>query len=356
MHNPIPVAVLGATGSVGQRFIQLLTDHPWFTVVAVTGSERKVGRRYGDACHWILPEAMPDWVKEMPITSSYASELDVPLVFSALPSHVASEIEPRFAGGGAWVCSNASAFRQEADVPVLLPEINPEHLGLVELQKRNRNWSAGIVTNSNCTSTGIAVVLHVLNQYYGVEQVFATSLQAISGAGYPGVAALDILDNVIPHIPGEEEKVELETRKILGEFKDGYIVPSKIEISAHTNRVAVSDGHTVCLSIGLREPCADLSQAISKLREYQAPEASRGLPSTPDPVIYYCAGDDRPQPRLDRMHGKGMSTGVGRLRVDPILDLKLVVLSHNTIRGAAGGSIYNAELLVQERYLSVSKT
>ncbi len=237
-------------------------------------------------------------------------------------------------------------------MPILLPEINPEHLALVEVQKRNRNWSSGIVTNSNCTSTGMAVVLHVLDQHYGVGQVFATSMQAISGAGYPGVAALDILDNVIPHIPGEEEKVELETRKILGQVVGGSIEPAKMVISAQTNRVAVSDGHTVCLSIGLHEPCADLRQVIARLREYQAPEASRDLPSTPAPIIYYCEADDRPQPRLDRMHGKGMSTGVGRLRVDPILDLKLVVLSHNTIRGAAGGSIYNAELLVQEGCVS----
>ena len=352
MQKPIQAAILGAAGSVGQRFVRLLTGHPWFEVVAVTGSERSVGQRYGDACHWVLPEEMPDWVKDMEISSSYTSAPDVPLVFSALPSHYAKEIEPKFAAGGTWVCSNASAFRSEADVPILLPEINPQHLVLIEEQKRNRGWKGGIVTNSNCTSTGIAVVLYVLDQHYGVDQVFAVSMQAISGAGYPGVAALDILDNVIPHIPGEEEKVELETRKILGEVENGSIVPANIQISAHTNRVAVSDGHTVCLSIGLRDAPADLSQVIAKLRAYQAPEASRELPSTPDPVIYYSEADDRPQPRLDRMYGKGMSTGVGRLRVDPILDLKLVVLSHNTIRGAAGGSIYNAELLVQEGYLS----
>lgn len=213
MQKPIQAAILGVAGSVGQRFVRLLTCHPWFEVVAVTGSERRVGQRYADACHWILSEAMPEWVKQMEITSSYSRELDIPLVFSALPSHLAREIEPWFAAGGTWVCSNASAFRLEADVPILLPEINPNHLELVQVQQRDRNWPAAIVTNSNCTSTGIAVVLHVLDHTFGVGQVFATSLQAISGAGFPALPRWIFSIMSFPISPAKRTKLKWRPSK-----------------------------------------------------------------------------------------------------------------------------------------------
>lgn len=350
MTEKIPVAILAATGSVGQRFVQLLDNHPWFQVVALTGSERSVGIPYGEACHWVLHEPMPGWARQLQIRATRPESIDASLVFSALPSHVAKEAEPEFARAGKMVCSNASAYRQEVDVPLLMPEVNPEHLKLLAVQRKRRAWSGGIVTNSNCTSSGMTVVLKALQDAFGLRRVFAVSMQALSGAGYPGVASLDILDNVIPYIPGEEEKVEWESRKMLGEFRDGGIEPADFAISAHANRVAVSDGHLVTLSLELQDP-AEVTQAGQVLRAYAAPPESRSLPSAPHPVICLREEPDRPQPRLDRLTGKGMTTIVGRLRADPLFHLKMIVLSHNTIRGAAGGSIYNAELLVERGWL-----
>lgn len=350
MAESIPVAVLGATGSVGQRFVQLLDGHPWFRVAALTGSSRSAGKVYREGCHWVLSEAMPDWAAGMTISDSDPAALGVPLVFSALPSRAARELEPAFAQAGALVCSNASAFREEADVPVLLPEVNPEHIGLIPGQRQARGWRGAIVTNPNCTSTGLTVALKALGEAFGVSRAIAVSMQAISGAGYPGVASLDILDNVIPYIAGEEEKVQAETRKMLGALENGSIAPAELPLSAHANRVPVADGHTVCLSVELGTP-AGPEEAVAALERYRAPEVSRELPSTPRPAILVRREADRPQPRLDRMAGGGMTTVVGRVRPDPVLDLKLVILSHNTIRGAAGGSIYNAELLVSQGYL-----
>jgi aspartate-semialdehyde dehydrogenase len=346
----IPVAVLGATGAVGQRFVQLLGDHPWFEIAAVTGSDRTASHRYAQACRWILSEPMPDSVKEFQVLPSEPGQVAVPVVFSALSAEKARVIEPEFARAGSLVFSNASAFRYESDVPILLPEVNPEHTGLVAVQRVNRQWSGAIITNPNCTSTGMTITLKALQQAFGVRKVFAVSLQALSGAGYPGVPSLDILDNVIPYIGGEEEKVELEPRKMLGRLKADGIQPAEFVISAHTNRVPVSDGHIVCMSIELAKP-ADLVAVRRALEDYTPPEICTGLPSTPKPVIIYRDEPDRPQPRLDRGTGDGMTTVVGRLRPDPLLHIKLVVLSHNTIRGAAGGSIYNAELLVQQGML-----
>ncbi|MHC1741161.1 MAG: aspartate-semialdehyde dehydrogenase [Anaerolineaceae bacterium] len=350
MSNRIPVGVLAATGSVGQRFIQLLDCHPQFKVVALTASDRTVGKKYGEACHWILPGEMPDWAREMVILPTNPESAAVPLVFSALPADAAFEIEPSFARAGTVVCSNASAFRTADDVAILLPEVNPEHSSLIPLQRQARGWSGGIVTNPNCTSTGMTVALKALQDSFGLKKVFAVSMQALSGAGYPGIPSLDILDNVIPLIKGEEEKVETEPRKMLGKVSGQTILPADFIISAHTNRVAVSDGHMVCLSVELGRS-ATPKQAIEAFREYKAPEVSRELPSSPQPVIIVKDEPDRPQPRLDRLSGKGMSTVVGRVREDPIFGLKFVVLSHNTIRGAAGGSIYNAELLVNLGYI-----
>jgi aspartate-semialdehyde dehydrogenase len=346
----IPVAILAATGSVGQRFVQLLDGHPWFEVVALTGSDRSVGRTYGEACHWILGEAMPEWARTMTVVTTEPESISAGLAFSALPSDVAKQVEPCFAQAGVMVCSNASAYRKEPDVPILLPEINGGHAALVEVQRRKRGWSGGIVTNPNCTSTGMTVTLKALLDAFGLKKVFAVSMQAISGAGYPGVSAMDIIDNVIPNIEGEEAKVEWEPRKLLGKLDGEGIALADFVISAHTNRVAVIDAHMVCLSVELDRK-ASLEEVNAALSGFQAQEVALGLPSTPQPVILVRSEADRPQPRLDRMTGRGMTTVVGRVRPDPLLDYKLVVLSHNTIRGAAGGAIYNGELMVKMEYV-----
>ncbi len=344
--SKIPVAILAATGSVGQRFVQLLDGHPWFEVVALTGSDRSVGRAYGETCHWILGELMPDWARNMTVIPTQPEMVNAALVFSALPSDVAKTAEPLFAQAGKLVCSNASAYRRDADVPILMPEVNAAHAEIVTVQRRNRGWTGGIVTNPNCTSTGMTVALKALQDAFGLTRVLAVSMQAVSGAGYPGVASLDILDNVIPNIEGEESKVEWEPRKMLGRYSRNEIQLADFIVSAHTNRVAVIDAHLMCLSLELKKKAA-LEEVRAALSGYQPQAAAQGLPSTPQPVILVREESDRPQPRLDRMTGRGMTTVVGRVRPDPLLDYKMVVLSHNTIRGAAGGAIYNGELLVK---------
>jgi len=352
MSSQIPVAVLGATGSVGQRFISLLDNHPWFKVVALAASDRSVGQKYSQAARWVLDEPMPAYAREMVVVPAATDCIDARIVFSALHTEIANEVEPQFAKAGAAVCSNASSYRRGDDVPLLLPEINADHVQLVKYQRQNKGWSGCIVTNPNCTSTGLTIALKVLDNAFGVKQVIAVSLQALSGAGYPGVPSLDIMDNIIPNVAngGEEEKVEWEPRKMLGTFKENRIDLANIAFSVHTNRVAVIDGHTVCASVKLDAP-VEPEAAIQALRDFKADAAARDLPSSPRPVIEVRDEADRPQPRLDRLAGKGMTTVVGRVRSDPILDLKFVVLSHNTIRGAAGASIYNAELLVNENLL-----
>jgi len=348
--SQIPVAILGATGSVGQRFISLLDHHPWFKVVALAASDRSVGQKYSQATRWVLDTPMPEYARDMVVVPATTDAVQAKIVFSALHTEVAKELEPQFAQAGAAVCSNASSYRRGEDVPLLLPEVNADHVHLVKEQRKNRNWSGAIITNPNCTSTGLTVALKALDDAFGVKKVFAVSMQALSGAGYPGVASLDIMDNVIPNINGEEEKVEWEPRKMLGKLNGDKIDLADIRFSVHTNRVAVIDGHTVCASVELARPTdPEIAEAI--LRDFSAPESARDLPSSPRPVIEVRNEADRPQPRLDRLTGKGMTTVVGRLRRDPILDLKFVVLSHNTIRGAAGASIYNAELLVNEGLL-----
>ena len=350
MSDRIPVAVLAATGSVGQRFIQLLDCHPLFKVVALTASDRTVGQTYAQACHWMISSDMPAWARDMVILPTEPASASVPLAFSALPADAAKDVEPAFARAGTMICSNASSYRMAPDVSILFPEVNPEQAHIIPIQRRLRGWSGGIITNSNCTSTGITVTLKPLQDAFGLKTVFAVSMQALSGAGYPGVPSMDIIDNVVPFIKGEEEKVEIEPRKMLGRIQGDEIVPADFAVSAHTNRVAVSDGHMVCLSVKLDQK-ATLDEVVNALRSYQAPEISRDLPSAPDPVIVVRDEVDRPQPRLDRLAGKGMATVVGRVRPDPVFDYKMVVLSHNTIRGAAGGSVYNAELLVKLGYV-----
>ena len=351
MTHAIPVAVIGATGSVGQRFISLLDGHPWFKVVALAASDRSEGKTFAKACRWVLNDPMPEWASEMVLVPATPEAVNgAKIVFSALPADLARDLEPEFARAGFAVCSNASSYRRDNDVPLLLPEVNASHIHLINQQRKNRGWSGCILTNPNCTSTGLTVALKALDDNFGLKRAFVVSLQALSGAGYPGVSSLDIIDNVIPNIGGEEEKVEWEPRKMLGKFSEKGVEFAEVRFSAHTNRVAVVDGHIVCASIEL-DKSATPEEAIHALTNYQAPLSARDLPSAPRPAIIVRTENDRPQPRLDRMIGKGMTTVVGRVRPDPLFHLKFVVLSHNTIRGAAGGSIYNAELLVEEGLL-----
>ncbi|MBN1440569.1 MAG: aspartate-semialdehyde dehydrogenase [Anaerolineales bacterium] len=346
----IPVSILGATGMVGQRFVSLLDGHPWFRVAALTGSDRSIGKTYGESCRWALAAPMPEYARAM-IVQSTEPDAESALAFSALPSDLARKAEPLYARAGKGICSNASAFRMEADVPLLIPDVNPDHTGLIGIQRRNRGWKGFIVTNPNCTSTGLTMALRPILDAFGIRRMFAVSMQAISGAGYPGVASLDILDNVIPYIGGaEEEKVEAEPRKMLGRLAGDAIAPAEFQASAHTNRVAVSDGHTVCVSLELEKQAAP-EEVRRAMEAYPFPEAVRGLPSLPDKFIEVRSEPDRPQPRKDRNAGNGMTAVVGRIRPDPVWDVKFVVLSHNTVRGAAGGALLNAELLVAQKYI-----
>jgi aspartate-semialdehyde dehydrogenase len=340
------VAILGATGAVGQRFVQLLENHPWFEVSALTGSDRSVGQTYAEACHWVLPGQIPEYASAMTVLPS-ESDLDAQLVFSALPSGQAKDIEPRLAQAGYVVCSNASAHRTWDDVPLLIPEVNPDHTVLGAVQRQKRSWKGFIVTNPNCTSTGLTIALRALHDAFTLKKVFVVSMQALSGAGYPGVPSLDILDNVIPYIPGEEEKVETEPQKMLGTLSGEKIDYLPVQISAHTNRVAVTDGHMVCASVQLARPVTP-EAASAALAGFEAPEIVASLPSAPDTVIQVTDAPDRPQPRRDREAGNGMTIVVGRVRVDPLFHIKFVNFSHNTIRGAAGGAILNGELLVAQ--------
>ena len=342
----IKVAVLGATGAVGQRFVQLLDEHPWFEVTALTGSDRTVGQLYGEACCWVLDKPMPEYARGLRIVPTEPG-LDAAIGFSALPSDQAKEIEPQFAQAGHGVCSNASAYRMEQDVPLLIPEVNPDHTALIKVQQRNRGWSGFIATNPNCTSTGFTIAFRPLHDAFGIQRAFVVSMQALSGAGYPGVASLDAVDNVIPYISGEEPKVETEPRKMLGRLNASHVLDAPIKISAHTNRVAVVDGHTVCASVEFDQPVGP--QAVAQaLADFKALPVVQSLPSAPHCVIEVRTEPDRPQPRRDRDAGQGMTTIVGRVREDPLFHVKFVVLSHNTIRGAAGGSLLNAELLVAQ--------
>ncbi len=345
MANRIPVAVLGATGAVGQRFVQLLAEHPLFEITALAASERSAGKSYADACRWVIPGDPPESLKGM-IASELEPNLPARLVFSALPADVARDVEPRFARAGYAVCSNASAYRYEPDVPLIIPEVNPEHLSLIPAQRAARGWPGFIVTNPNCSTTGIVMALKPLHDAFGLNKVFAFTMQGASGAGYPGVPSLDILDNVIPYIGGEEEKIARETRLLLGEVKEGQQCEAKIDVSAHANRVPVIDGHTIALSLGF-EKAPTPEEALEVLRAFHGPADVQSLPSAPKRPIVVRDEDDRPQPRRDRDAQSGMTVSVGRVRECPILDLRLVIVVHNTVRGAAGGSLLNGEMLVK---------
>lgn len=339
-----PVAVLGATGAVGQAFIRSLDGHPWFDLVEVAASERSVGKSYRDASRW-LEGILPPAVAALTVKACSPSEITAPIVFSALDSGVAGEVEAAFAKAGRLVLSNAKNYRMDADVPLVIPEVNGDHLALLAHQRAVRGWPGGIVTNANCAVTVIAAALAPLHAQFGVQQVFATTMQAVSGAGYPGVPSLDILGNVIPYIGDEEPKIETELVKLLGTFAGTSITPASIVTSAHANRVPVEHGHTVCLSVKFASKPTP-AQALEVLRAWEGHAAVRGLPSAPQPALIIRDELDRPQPRRDVHAGRGMATTVGRVREDNLFDLRLVAMSHNVVRGAAGGSILNAELLV----------
>jgi len=342
--DKIPVAVLGGTGAVGQRFIQLLANHPWFEVAAITGSDRTVGGVYGEVCRWVLDEDPPEAVRNLVVQASEPG-LPVKIVFSALPAGIARDVEPRFAREGYSVCSNASAYRQASGVPLIIPEVNADHLKMLESQRNTQGWDGLIVTSPNCTTTGLAMTLKPLHLAFGVQQVFVTTLQAVSGAGYPGVPYLDIADNLIPYIEGEEDKIINETRLLLGQVEGTERFPAEIGISAQVNRVPVIDGHTLSIAVKL-DQTPTVQDAIHALATYQGDATTRNLPSAPSQPVIVRTETDRPQPRRDRIAGGGMSVTVGRVRPCPLLDLRMVSVVHNTLRGAASGSILNAELLV----------
>jgi aspartate-semialdehyde dehydrogenase len=345
-EGAIPVAILGATGAVGQRFVALLDGHPWFRVVALCASDRSAGRPYAEAARWCLEVPMPEWARAMEVRPCDPGPAGARLAFSGLDASVAGEIETRFAAAGYAVVSNARNHRLDPKVPLLVPEVNHRHLDLVVSQRRRFPRGGFIVTNPNCSTVGLVMALAPIHAAFGVRRIVATTLQAVSGAGYPGVASLDILDNVIPHIGGEEEKIEAESRKILGATGR----PAAIPVSAHCHRVHVSDGHLVALSVRTARP-ASPAAAAAVLRSWRSPLATLGLPSLPERPLVVRDEPDRPQPRLDRMAGAGMSVSVGRVRRCPVLGLKMVALVHNTIRGAAGVAILNAELLRARGFL-----
>ena len=346
MTAKIPVSVLGATGTVGQKFIRLLAEHPWFEVAAVAASSASAGRRYGDVVRWREPVPLPERIAGLTVQEC-APPLAGPIVFSALDAEVAGPIEQAFAAAGAHVVTNARNHRMDADVPLLIPEANLEHLALVDRQREARGWRGAILANPNCSTAALALALAPLHQAFGIEKLFVSTMQAVSGAGYPGVASLDILGNVVPHIGGEEEKIERESRKILGTLGPGGVEPAAFAVSAHTNRVATIEGHLAAVSVGLRRRVTP-DEAMATLRGFRANPRVACLPSSPDPPVEVDMRPDRPQPRLDIERGGGMAVTVGRVRPCPILDIRLVLLGHNTIRGAAGQAVQIAELLVAE--------
>ncbi len=338
------VAVLGATGMVGQKFIQLLEKHPWFKITSLAASEKRVGRIYGEEVDWIVSSDIPECVKDIEMVPMDPKHVDADIVFSALPSGVAKEVEKNFAENGFIVASNASAYRMVEDVPLVIPEVNPEHLRLVEVQKKKRGWDGFIVTNPNCTTIMLVLTLKPLMNL-GLKSVRVASMQALSGAGYPGVPSMAIMDNVIPFIGGEEEKVENEPLKLLGRFDGEKIIPAKISVSASCHRVPVIDGHTEAVWVEFDRDI-EIEDVVRAFENFK----SLDLPTSPEKVIVVRMEKDRPQPRLDRDTGNGMSVVVGRIRKDK-WGIKYIVMGHNTVRGAAGASILNAELMVKEGYI-----
>ncbi len=352
MKKRIPVAVLGATGAVGQRFVQLLVDHPWFEIAAVTGSARTTGRPYGQGVNWVVPGDPPPAVRDLVVQETRPG-LDAPVVFSALPTTLARELEPEFAAAGYAVVTNASAYRMTPDVPLLIPEINPDHTELIRAQQAARNWPGFIVASPNCSTTSAVLPMKVLQDAFGLQAAIMTTLQALSGAGYPGVPSMAIMDNVIPHIGGEDEKLEAEPRKLLGNLSaDATAIDmAPIELSAQANRVPVSDGHLASISVKL-DRSASPAEAIAAFEAWRPPAVCAELPSSPERVLIYRHESDRPQPRLDRDAESGLAWTVGKVRQCGVLDLRFLSITHNTLRGAASGSVLNAELLVVQGYIA----
>jgi aspartate-semialdehyde dehydrogenase len=344
------VGILGATGTVGQRFVERLADHPWFEITALAASERSVGRPYAEAARWRLPSALPERLGAVRV-SAVTDELPCRAIFSALDAATAREAEPFFARRGAFVFSNASAHRMDDDVPLVIPEINPDSLCLIERQRAGRGWSGALVTNANCSAMFLTMALAPLDRAFGVEKAFVATMQAVSGAGYPGVASLDILGNVVPEIPGEAEKIEQEVAKILGGGRDPSGGPAPLKISAMTNRVPVEDGHTESISVGLGRR-ASSEEIEAAWEDFRGRPDVAGLPSAPEKPIVYLRERHRPQPRRDVDADRGMCTMVGGLAPCALLDWKFTALGHNTVRGAAGASILNAELAVARGLLT----
>jgi aspartate-semialdehyde dehydrogenase len=344
----IEVGVLGATGMVGQQLVRMLENHPWFELKWVAASERSSGRGYQEACAWRLATPMPEAARGLQVDDCKGGR-GPQLVFSGLDARAAAEIEPEMAACGHIVVSNASSFRMEADVPLLVPEVNPDHLALVPLQKQ-RGWKGMIVTNPNCSTITLMLAIAPLERRFGLEKVIVTTMQAVSGAGYPGVASLDILGNVIPYIKNEEEKMEAETRKILGRLNGTKVDDLPLLMSAQTNRVAVIDGHTESVAVELKQR-ASLEEVKQAWREFRGLPQERCLPTAPEHPVVVMEEPDRPQPRLDVDREKSMATMVGRARPCPVLHYKFTALGHNTVRGAAGAALLNAELMKTEGLL-----
>ena len=346
MKNKYPIGILGATGMVGQRYIQLLENHPWFEVVWLAASDRSSGKKYGEAAKWRLDTPLPERIAQMTVAAA-EPEGAPKVIFASVDAAFARELEPLFAAAGCAVVSNSSAFRMTPNVPLVIPEVNAEHLHLIEEQPTRKQSGGYILTNPNCSAMGLVIALKPIEERFGIEQIVVTTMQAVSGAGYPGVASMDILDNVVPYIGSEEEKMEAETLKLLGKLEGHAVTPLAARISASCNRVSVVDGHTESVSLKLGNKLgrpATREEILAAWAEFR-PLAGQKLPSAPEQPIEWAPQVDRPQPRLDRNRSNGMTVTVGRLRPCGVLDWKFTLLSHNTIRGAAGATILNAELL-----------
>jgi aspartate-semialdehyde dehydrogenase len=350
MNNKIPVGILGATGTVGQRFIQLLHEHPWFEITWLAASDRSAGKAYAEAAKWNLAMPIPQRIAAMKVSAATPDNTTPRLIFAALDATAAQQIEPLFAEAGHAVVSNSSAFRMQEDVPLVIPEVNGDHIALIKAQAWYRKNGGFMVTNPNCSAIGLVLALAPLHHRFGIDKVFVATMQAISGAGYPGVPSMDILGNVIPYIAKEEDKMEAESRKLLGALNGSSVLPADLALSAHCNRVAVEDGHTESVSLKLRKP-ATAEEIIAAWNEFRCLPQKLKLPTAPEQPVIYETAPDRPQPRLDRDRGRGMSVVVGRLRSCNIFDWKFTVLSHNTIRGAAGAAVLNGELLKTQGYI-----
>ena len=344
------VAILGATGAVGQAFIRLLANHPWFELVEVAASERSAGKTYAEAAKWIGADTMPASVANMVVRPCDPKSVSAEIVFSALDSAAAQDAEPAFARAGRTVLTNAKNYRMEPDVPLVIAEVNASHLEVLDEQRRARGWNGAIVANGNCASIVAALPLAPVHQRFGITKIVAVTMQAVSGAGYPGVPSLDILGNIIPYIKDEEPKIEQEIQKFLGFRDNGTIRSAEFPVSAHANRVPVEHGHTVCMSIELERKASpeEVERAISN---WCGSDEVRGLPTAPDRAIIVSSQPDHPQPRRQVDTGNGMTVVVGRVREDPIFDVKFVAMGHNVVRGAAGASVLNAELMVHRGLL-----